>query len=1231
MLILKSQIETTPAFMEAVLCLPFDQKFLIGKRVHTACLYIDTEFHPHHRSVLPPPGRIDEYPCEPSPSRLGTLAVSTFVPASNRRILFMCRAIILLVAVCFHSSVGIALDPSRRISQYQHTAWRSQDGFVTVAQMTQTTDGYLWLTTPDGLFRFDGVQLVPFAPKGLNIPTRRFTSLLGSRDGSLWIATSSGLSRLKDGKLLEYSDSGKRISYGVILEDSAGTIWVTRYHLPSGEGPLCRVEGDKLHCFGEADGVPRIQYALGLTEDKVGNLWFGGPVLSQWRPGSAGTTYMNYLETLENHGEGVIDVAATPDGTIWATVDGLGPRMGVRCFSGGKWAPYIVHGFDGTKIRSHALFVDKDNSLWVGTEDDGVYRLHDGIADHYGTADGLSGDSVGLFYEDHEGDLWVMTDGGIDKFHDTPVVTYSAHVGLTASEVSSVLALHDGAVWVGNEGGADIIARDKFSHLSSLTHFQDVKSLFQDDSGAVWLGTTGGLVRYEAGHIEEIKSSQGPKLDRMVDSITEDTGHNIWALTHNRQLFLISDRTARKVLELTSDAGNMGFMTPDQDGGLWIAAVNGTLTYYQNGVAQTITSLKTRYGDSLRVHAIAVSSDNTLLTSTNKGLLAWNGHGWSVLGVKNGLPCDDIFTAIEDNHGTLWLSTRCGYASLRRSELDRWGKDITSKLHVDVFDRFDGARPGTSANPTQPSSTKSPDGRLWFANQVAVQMIDPNQLYRNPVPPPVHIERLVADHKDYELGNKVGLPALTRDVEIDYSALSVAVPQKVLIRYRLENRDNSWQDAGTRRQAFYTNLPPGKYRFRVIACNNSGTWNEEGAMLDFAIAPAYYQTNWFRALWAAAFLALLCVAYQVRVRQLRSEEQKFREAVETMPALAFIARSDGQRTFVNSRWIEYTGLTEKQALGWGWQVAVHPNDLSRALTTWQESQASGNTLEYEARILRSADGDYRWFQTRAVPVRDKRGKIVKWYGVINDIEDRKRVEQLQADLAHVNRVSTMGELTASLAHEIKQPIGAAVTNAEACARLLDRDQPDVLEARTAALEMVKDAGRAAHIIDRVRSLYRKGSSQMDSVDVSELTGEMLLILHNEAHRHSVNIVTYVAEGLPKVMADRVQLQQVLMNLMLNGIQAMEDAGGVLTIKAQLRQDVQVQISVSDTGVGLPDDKAEHIFDAFFTTKPEGSGMGLAISRSIIESHGGRVWASANSGKGATFHFTLPLAPHFMPR
>jgi signal transduction histidine kinase len=239
-------------------------------------------------------------------------------------------------------------------------------------------------------------------------------------------------------------------------------------------------------------------------------------------------------------------------------------------------------------------------------------------------------------------------------------------------------------------------------------------------------------------------------------------------------------------------------------------------------------------------------------------------------------------------------------------------------------------------------------------------------------------------------------------------------------------------------------------------------------------------------------------------------------------------------------------------------------------------------------------------------------------------EERERLRQQLAHLAHLNRVGTMGQLTASLAHEIKQPIGAAVTNAEVCLRLLNRNQPDVPDAREAALEMAKDARRAADIIDRVRSLYQKGGSNPELVDVNEIITEMLILLRNEANRHSVTMRTDLAEGLPQVTADRVQVQQVLMNLMLNGVEAMRDNGGELSIKSQLSEDGQLLISVTDNGVGLPVGRADQIFNAFFTTKPQGTGLGLAIIRSIVESHGGRVWATANPGRGTTFHFTLPI-------
>jgi signal transduction histidine kinase len=241
-------------------------------------------------------------------------------------------------------------------------------------------------------------------------------------------------------------------------------------------------------------------------------------------------------------------------------------------------------------------------------------------------------------------------------------------------------------------------------------------------------------------------------------------------------------------------------------------------------------------------------------------------------------------------------------------------------------------------------------------------------------------------------------------------------------------------------------------------------------------------------------------------------------------------------------------------------------------------------------------------------------------------EERERLRQAQADLTHINRVNTMGELTASLAHEIRQPISAAVTNAKTCLRWLGRDEPDVAEAREAASRIVNDVTRAADIIGGISSLFKKGSPQRELVDVNDLVREMIVLLRNEANRNSISIRTELAENLPKVMADRVQLQQVFMNLILNGIDAMKDltGAGELTIKSELVE-AQLLISVSDTGVGLAPDRADQIFKAFFTTKDNGTGMGLPISRSIIESHGGRLWANSASGRGATFQFTLPTA------
>jgi len=361
----------------------------------------------------------------------------------------------------------------------------------------------------------------------------------------------------------------------------------------------------------------------------------------------------------------------------------------------------------------------------------------------------------------------------------------------------------------------------------------------------------------------------------------------------------------------------------------------------------------------------------------------------------------------------------------------------------------------------------------------------------------------------------------------------------------------------------------------------------------------------------------------------RQSEKELLDVIEAIPTMAFTTLADGSSAWVNRRWVEYSGLSVEDTSGSGWQATLHPDDLDGHMTKWQQSLASSEPFENEARH-RSAIGEYRWFLVRAVPLRDENGKIRKWYGTLTDIEDRKRAEQererlrqLEADLAYMSRVMTMGELAASLAHEIKQPITAAVMRAKTCTRWLRRDAPEVEEACAAASAMVADVTRAAEIIDRVSSLYRRGTPKQELVDLNEVIREMTVLLNDTAHRNSVSIRTELDSELSLITADRVQLQQVLMNLILNGIEAMNDAKGELTITSKRTADAQLLVSVSDSGIGLPVGAVDRIFDAFFTTKAQGTGMGLSISRRIIECHGGRLWACANAERGATFQFTLP--------
>ena len=397
------------------------------------------------------------------------------------------------------------------------------------------------------------------------------------------------------------------------------------------------------------------------------------------------------------------------------------------------------------------------------------------------------------------------------------------------------------------------------------------------------------------------------------------------------------------------------------------------------------------------------------------------------------------------------------------------------------------------------------------------------------------------------------------------------------------------------------------------------------------IFPVAISANYFEYGGRAYDLALVRdITERKRAEEaLRESETRFRTFVD-YAGDAFFVYDLEQRTIVdvNRSACEGLGYTRQELIG-NTPLAFHLDSNEAEMESVHDSAATGETV-FSTHLHRRKDGS-------RFPV-EVHSSVVSYGGhrflltVARDISDRVRAEQqreelrqLQADLAHLSRVSMLGELAASVSHELKQPIAAVALDAATCLRWLRRDHPDAHKAGEAASRIIDAANRADDIIDRLRSLYKKSPPKRELVDVNQTIHQMVALLLGEATRHAVSIRAEVAEGLPKINADGVQLQQILMNLMLNGIEAMHNSGGVLTVKSQLAQDGRVEVSVSDTGVGLPAGTADRIFDAFFTTKAQGSGMGLSISRSIVESHGGRIWATNNDGRGASFHFALPIA------
>ena len=371
----------------------------------------------------------------------------------------------------------------------------------------------------------------------------------------------------------------------------------------------------------------------------------------------------------------------------------------------------------------------------------------------------------------------------------------------------------------------------------------------------------------------------------------------------------------------------------------------------------------------------------------------------------------------------------------------------------------------------------------------------------------------------------------------------------------------------------------------------------------------------------------------------RQSARELRLALNSIPALAWSAAPDGSSEVFNKQWHDFTGLSPAEADSGGWQASYHHEDLGKVVDKWRQILAAGQTGEVEAR-MRRFDGIYRRFLIRGTPLRDESGKIIRWYGTNTDIEDLKRAEEelrlretdlrkAQAELAHVTRVTTMGELAASIAHEVSQPIAGVLLNGTSSLRWLSRineDPASLGEVRESLLRIVRDGNRASEVIARIRTLFKKAETPKGPLDLNEAIREVIILTRSEMDKKRVALRLELMVELPTILGDRVQLQQVVMNLILNAIEAMSTVEGrsrELSIGTRVNEEKEILVTIRDSGVGLDPQSMEQVFAAFHTTKPGGLGMGLSISRSIVENHAGRLWACANDGFGATFQFTLP--------
>ncbi len=775
------------------------------------------------------------------------------------------RSIPLLLGLLFAASVAHGLDPRKQIDQYGHDSWDSRHGLPgeAVYQILQTGDGYIWLRTAVGLIRFDGVRFVRMDAVVGREPVKAIAA--GER-GGLLIRTTSRTVLYRDGIFSDYLPPGPLPDGDIlsILPTSGGGL------LLGSDDFIYWIQGRNIHSLRE--GTSNISAFLPLASDNV--LIAGTNGLFRFHNGALSAL------PIDLKGEGSFALAEDREHRIWVgTHKGL-YRLGTRDAKLEPVAP-AVHG------EVNAILIDRQGSRWVGTTASGLLRLSDHGISTYTVEDGLSDKTVFSLFEDQQGSIWAGTANGLDRFRAAKLTTIGAKEGLPSSRTQAVIGARDGSLFVYCEDGGLVQLRDAIPTLISRkddasTYFGH--TLYESKDGSIWAGTLAGLVQFRDGRLT-LHPRSGRLLGHFISSINEDdegmivTTDETLALRYkdgNTFPFTIRGQTTP-----LSQPGNYTFTTyRDPQGTLWFGTVKGLFKFARGESPQRSRQ------PQIDFPVTSISPDdqgNLWLGGRRPGITRFRLSDGKVTHYtqEDGLFDNYPTSALPDRAGNLWISTPDGIYMADGKDLAAFADGRISTVRTTVYGVEDGMRTREACLPSaQQGGWRTSDGKLWFATIQGIVSIDPEHLVRNRLIPPVVIEDIQLDGRSYPATAELEIPPGKGNLEIQYTALDILVPERVRFKYQLEGYDHGWVDAGTRRTAYYTRLPAGKYRFRVIAANGDGVWNLQGAHVGFMLLPHFYETGWFRGLCALVLLLTAFAGIRLNSRRLRSQAEQLAEVVE---------------------------------------------------------------------------------------------------------------------------------------------------------------------------------------------------------------------------------------------------------------------------------------------------------------------------------------------------------------